>query len=295
MSRHPARATLPSAQLVAEKVFNAFERFLHVEAVGGIVLLVSAAAALLWANSPFSESYHHLWETPLTVGVGSFATSRSLHFVINDALMTVFFLVVGMEIRREIHEGALAQLRVAVLPLAAALGGVAVPAAFYLLVNSEPLLRARVGGSDRDRHCICRRGAGAVGQVDFRFHSHLPSGARDHRRHRSSGHHRSVLFRRARLLRVADCWCWGFADSGTAINRCRQCLRLCNSRRHSMVGPAQDRSSSHARWRRSRTDDARCLAANARTSRRCRGTCGGSDRPTCGHCRRAMRMNCSAL
>ncbi len=141
MSRHPARATLPSAQLVAEKVFNAFERFLHVEAVGGIVLLLSASAALLWANSPFSESYHHLWETPLTIGVGSFSASRSLHFVINDALMTVFFLVVGMEIRREIHEGALAQLRVAVLPLAAALGGVAVPAAFYLLVNSEPLLR----------------------------------------------------------------------------------------------------------------------------------------------------------
>lgn len=141
MSRHPTRATLPAAQLIAEKVFNAFERFLHVEAVGGIVLLVTAAAALIWANSPFSESYHHLWEAPLAIGVGPYSVSRSLHFVINDALMTVFFLVVGMEIRREIHEGALAQLRVAALPLAAALGGVAVPAALYLLVNSEPVLR----------------------------------------------------------------------------------------------------------------------------------------------------------
>src|SRR5690606_33103249 len=75
---------------------------------------------------------------PLSIGVGDFSFSQSLHFWINDALMTVFFLVVGMEIRREIHEGALSSLRQAGLPLAAALGGVAVPALIYTALNTDP-------------------------------------------------------------------------------------------------------------------------------------------------------------
>ena len=84
------------------------------------VLLLAAAAALVWANSPFAGSYEALWHLPLSFGIGGLAVSRSLHFWINDGLMTVFFLVVGMEIRREIHEGALRSLRQASLPLAAA-------------------------------------------------------------------------------------------------------------------------------------------------------------------------------
>jgi Na+/H+ antiporter 1 len=77
------------------------QRFLHVEAVSGVGLLIAAAVALLWANSRFAESYHTLWHLPLSVGLGEFVLSRSLHFWINDGLMTVFFLVVGMKIRRE--------------------------------------------------------------------------------------------------------------------------------------------------------------------------------------------------
>lgn len=133
-------ASVRPAHVVADRVFNAVERFLQVEAVSGIVLLACAAIALLWANSPAAESYYHLWETPLTLGFGSFSVSPSLHFVINDVLMTIFFLVVGMEIRREMHEGALADIRVAALPLAAAAGGVVVPAVIYLLLNSDPVL-----------------------------------------------------------------------------------------------------------------------------------------------------------
>jgi len=91
---------------------------------------------LLWANSPAADSYHALWHSSFTIELGSFSLSRSLHFWINDALMTVFFLVVGMEIRREIHEGALSSLRLAALPLAGALGGVAVPALIYLFWNA---------------------------------------------------------------------------------------------------------------------------------------------------------------
>jgi Na+:H+ antiporter, NhaA family len=137
----PSSPPLPSAQLVAERVFGALDRFLHVEAVSGIVLLVAAAAALLWANSPQAASYDHLWHLPLTIGVGDFVLSQSLHFIINDGLMTIFFLVVGMEIRREIHEGALSNLRLATLPLAAALGGVVAPALIYLAFNPQPGLR----------------------------------------------------------------------------------------------------------------------------------------------------------
>jgi NhaA family Na+:H+ antiporter len=132
---------LPQAQVVAERVFSALERFLHVEAVSGVALLAAAAAALVWANSPAAHSYHDLWDAQLSFGLGPYSVSQSLHFWINDGLMTVFFLVVGMEIRRELHEGALSNLRLAMLPLAAALGGVMVPALIYFGLNSEPVLR----------------------------------------------------------------------------------------------------------------------------------------------------------
>jgi len=138
MNRAPSRQTLPRAQLVADRAFAALSRFLHIEAVSGVVLLFAAAIALIWANSPAAASYHALWHAPLTLGIGPYVSAQSLHFWINDALMAVFFLVVGMEIRREIHEGALASLPLAALPLAAALGGVLVPALIYVALNTDP-------------------------------------------------------------------------------------------------------------------------------------------------------------
>jgi NhaA family Na+:H+ antiporter len=132
---------IPLAQRLTDRALHTLERFLHIEAVSGIVLLLAAAAALIWANSSFSGSYHALWHAPLTFGIGPYIATQSLHFWINDGLMTVFFLVVGMEIRREIHEGALANIRLAALPLAAALGGVVVPALIFLAFNSAPLQR----------------------------------------------------------------------------------------------------------------------------------------------------------
>ncbi|HEP9160004.1 TPA: Na+/H+ antiporter NhaA [Pseudomonas aeruginosa] len=141
MNQAPSRKALPAAQRIADKAFSAFEKFLHIEAVSGVVLLIAAAAALIWANSPYAASYEHLWHTTLSFGIGDFVISNSLHFWINDALMTVFFLVVGMEIRREIHEGALANLKLATLPMVAAFGGVLVPALVYLAFNSADGLR----------------------------------------------------------------------------------------------------------------------------------------------------------
>jgi NhaA family Na+:H+ antiporter len=130
---------LPRAQFLAERALTTLQRFLHVEAVGGVVLLIAAAVALIWANSPFAHGYQALWHLPLSIGLGEFVFSKSLHFWINDALMTVFFLVVGMEIRREIHEGALSKLDQAVLPVIAAVGGVLVPTLIYLSLNADPV------------------------------------------------------------------------------------------------------------------------------------------------------------
>ncbi|MHB9842005.1 Na+/H+ antiporter NhaA [Paraburkholderia terrae] len=120
---------------IAKNALTALEHFLHVEAASGIILLLAAAMALIWANSPFSHSYHQLFESTVTVGAGMFLFSKPVHFWINDALMTIFFLVVGMEIRREIHAGSLSNFRQAALPLAAAAGGVTAPALIYLAVN----------------------------------------------------------------------------------------------------------------------------------------------------------------
>lgn len=143
MDRQASLRSPSRAQFLAERALATLERFLHIEAVSGIVLLAAAAIALIWANSPFAYSYHHLWHLPLSVGLGGFVFSQSLHFWINEGLMTVFFLVVGMEIRREIHEGALSRLDQAMLPVAAAAGGVIVPALIYLGLNADP---ARAAG-----------------------------------------------------------------------------------------------------------------------------------------------------
>lgn len=126
---------IPRPQQITERALSALERFSHIEAVSGIALLLAALAALAWANSAFADSYEHLWHTQITFGIGDVSVSRSLHFLVNDGLMTVFFLVVGAEIRQEIHNGALASFRMAMLPLGAALGGVLMPALIYLAIN----------------------------------------------------------------------------------------------------------------------------------------------------------------
>jgi NhaA family Na+:H+ antiporter len=120
----------PSSSRV-KTVLKPLEQFLHVESGSGLFLLLATGAALLWANSPWKASYERLWDLDL------FASGVSLHFIINEALMAIFFLVVGLEIRREIHDGALSTLRTATLPLASALGGIVAPALIYIALNSD--------------------------------------------------------------------------------------------------------------------------------------------------------------
>ena len=115
-----------------ERILAPFSAFSRTSAAGGILLMAAAMIALAWANSPFAASYDELWNTELTIGVGGLSQSESLRHWINDALMAVFFLVVGLEIKRELLVGELASRRQATLPIASAVGGAVVPAALFL-------------------------------------------------------------------------------------------------------------------------------------------------------------------
>ena len=119
-----------------ERIVRPFQDFAAKASSGGILLIVATVVALVWANSPFGESYEALWRTKLTVGLGEFSLSKDLTHWINDGLMAVFFLVVGLEIKREILVGELSSARNAALPVVAALGGALVPALIYAAFNA---------------------------------------------------------------------------------------------------------------------------------------------------------------
>ncbi len=110
--------------------------FLNTESGGASVMVVATVAALIWANSPISHSYAHLWNTRLSLRLGGDAISASLRSWINQGLMTLFFLVVGLEAKRQLDLGELRDRRRVAVPAVAALGGIAVPAAIYLAWNA---------------------------------------------------------------------------------------------------------------------------------------------------------------
>ncbi len=118
------------------RIVRPFQAFAQAEASGGIVLLAAAVVALAWANSPWGASYAALWHTPLALSFGSWRLNKPLEAWINDGLMTLFFFLVGLEIKREILGGELASVKRAALPIAAALGGMLLPAGIYLALNA---------------------------------------------------------------------------------------------------------------------------------------------------------------
>ena len=118
-----------------EKLTYPIQEFLHQEASGGILLIIATVIALAWANSPFADSYHHLWHTYIKIDVGGIGFNYSLHHWINDGLMVIFFFVVGLEIKREMLVGELSSAKKAALPIAAALGGMIFPALIYTIFN----------------------------------------------------------------------------------------------------------------------------------------------------------------
>jgi NhaA family Na+:H+ antiporter len=146
-------AALPEQPV--DRLLAPFRDFTSREAAGGVLLMAAALIALIWANSPFADSYEALWAVTVTIGVGDFVLAKSLHLWINDGLMAIFFLVVGLEIKREVLVGELASPRRAALPIAAALGGAILPAILFFVV----------AGGDPD----ARRGWGVPMATDIAF------------------------------------------------------------------------------------------------------------------------------
>jgi NhaA family Na+:H+ antiporter len=130
----PIAAKLPRPPI--ERLTRPLARFLRVESAGGVVLLAATAAALALANSPLAGRYHAFWHTHVALELGPFKLAGELgHLVVNDVLMTVFFFVVGLEIKRELVAGELRDPRKAALPVVAALGGMVVPAGIYMALR----------------------------------------------------------------------------------------------------------------------------------------------------------------
>lgn len=165
------RTWLQSDRFLPARFLRPVLRFTRVEAAGGLVLLAAAAAALVWANLPGGTSYQRFWDTPVDFTLGPLALHESLRGLVDQGLMTLFFFVVGLEIKRELVRGELHDLKTAALPVLAALGGMLFPAAIYL---------AFVGGGE------AARGWGVPVATDIAFSlgvlsllgSRVPLGAR---------------------------------------------------------------------------------------------------------------------
>lgn len=120
---------------VFDRLLSPLEEFIHRQTTSGILLMVCAVLAMFLANGPWSETYHHVLTLTFTIGVEGFQLSKSIHHWINDGLMALFFFVVGLELKREIVVGELADPKQALLPIVAAVGGMLMPAAIYIAFN----------------------------------------------------------------------------------------------------------------------------------------------------------------
>ncbi|MCD6173094.1 MAG: Na+/H+ antiporter NhaA [Sulfurimonas sp.] len=123
-----------------EKTFNRistpFEHFLHAQTTTGLVLMVMTVVALILANTPLTEAYAHFFHTKVDLSVGSWHLEHTIHHWINDGLMAIFFFIIGLEIKREILVGELSNIKVAILPILAAIGGMVLPALIYYSINA---------------------------------------------------------------------------------------------------------------------------------------------------------------
>ncbi|HEY7722705.1 MAG TPA: Na+/H+ antiporter NhaA [Pedococcus sp.] len=131
----PARQTEARRRALLGQLSGPLRAFLGTEAASAGMLLAATAIALVWANSPLSESYTSLWHTPLSVQVGSAELAMDLGHWVNDGLMALFFFVIGLEVRRELSIGELTQRRRVVVPLVGGVLGMVVPALLYLALN----------------------------------------------------------------------------------------------------------------------------------------------------------------
>lgn len=119
-----------------DKMIDPVRRFMKKDYSVGIVLMLTVLVALFWANSPYGETYKHVWHLPVGLRIGEFSFYQELHIWINDGLMAIFFFLIGLELKREFMVGELSSVRKAILPMGAALGGMIVPAVIYFLMNA---------------------------------------------------------------------------------------------------------------------------------------------------------------
>lgn len=120
-----------------DKILTPFEEFIDRQTTSGFLLMCMAVLALVLANGPLASAYEHVVQTLISLNIGSWALEMTLHHWINDGLMALFFFVVGLELKRELLVGELAKPRNAVLPIAAAMGGMVVPALIYFAINPQ--------------------------------------------------------------------------------------------------------------------------------------------------------------
>lgn len=130
-----AQKGFDKVRIVSVKVIRPFEDFLRQESAGGVILFIAMLLALGWVNSPWSSYYETIFKTKFTIGLGEHLLSKPLLLWINDGLMAIFFLVVGLEIKREIVAGELSSVRKSILPIGAAFGGMIFPALVFLFFN----------------------------------------------------------------------------------------------------------------------------------------------------------------
>ncbi len=120
-----------------DRILTPLEMFIHRQTTSGVLLMICAVIALIVANSPLHKEYEHLLHTEISFGFGEWSFSLSIHHWINEALMALFFLIMGLELKRELLVGELSSPRQALLPIMAAIGGMVIPALFYFALNTE--------------------------------------------------------------------------------------------------------------------------------------------------------------
>ncbi len=120
-----------------DRVLTPLDEFIHRQTTSGILLMFCAVAALYIANSQWNDAYHHFLQMKLVIGVEGFKISKTIHHWINDGLMALFFFVVGLELKREILVGELSDIKQALFPIVAAIGGMVMPVAIYIAINPE--------------------------------------------------------------------------------------------------------------------------------------------------------------
>ena len=178
--------------------------FLHTESAGGVVLVAATVIALVWANSPWKASYVDLWTTHVDVSIGSRSLDLTLREWINDGLMTLFFFVVGLEIKRELVEGELREPRAPRSRRSPRSAGCSVPALSSSRSTGAARRRRRLGHTDGHRHRDGGRRAQSARQPCRAVVEAVPARARHRRRHRRDPRDRDLLLRRHPLRRACS-------------------------------------------------------------------------------------------